>query len=154
MLLCLARAKARIRKREREREKKCWNEGEGWWCQAACLSTPPSPPPCAPAKENKMFKFHLRGDLDWAESGIKFLRRRVDVGVARLKQITQYTIRKYWITRRGQQYIMNHNWLAVCTSVRSVFQIRGEGEGMSGFVSLGNLLAIKQSEVCVRVLMR
>lgn len=49
---------------------------------------------------------------------------------------------------------MNHNWLAVCTSVRSVFQIRGEGEGMSGFVSLGNLLAIKQSEVCVCVLMR
>lgn len=44
---------------------------------------------------------------------------------------------------------MNHNWHAACTSVSSVFQVAGEGEGMWGFVSLVNVLELKKGKVCV-----
>ena len=65
----------------------------------------------APAKENKMFKFHLWDDLDCAESGIRFLWGRVAAGVARLKRIARDMIRKYRIARGGAT-IHNESQLA------------------------------------------
>lgn len=64
-----------------------------------------------PAKGNKMFKFHLWDDLEWSESGIKFLWRRVDVWVAILRQIMYDKIKKCRITRGGPT-IYNESQLA------------------------------------------
>lgn len=63
------RSKTKNNKSERERAERRESDGHAG---AGCPSTPPSPPPCVAAEENKMFKFHLWDDLDWLRVKLNF----------------------------------------------------------------------------------